>query len=473
VSSNSQLYRRHRATRANPVFSRLICVWLVGEVTTNLAGAKNNRATGIREIWRAYVCIGPRMSGAHPAFWFIAGALCAAAAMLIAAPLLRPLGTMAGARRTAVAFAAALLLVSAAAVSLYHFWGAPSLLGTAPAHAAGGAGTAVESVESATLKLAERLASGGGSQTDWELLAQSYDYLGRSADALAARQKAAAQGAMPGKEIPAAQTNPIESLPHDVAAAAPLLAQAEQFRVAHDYGKSLEAYRGAMALDASNADAWASYADAAAAANGGKLAGPPAQYLQHALRLDASHPKALWLQASLLIEEHRYAEALREWQQLKRLLPVDSPDARIVAGNIAEAQQLADADPGAASVSRAAPARLIGEVEIDPALRVRAASGMTLFVFAKSSASPGPPLAVLRTKVDRWPVRFELNDSQAMLADRKLSNFSSVIVEARLSKNGQPLAQKGDLQGASAVVNPSADAPVRVLIDTVVGEAGG
>jgi cytochrome c-type biogenesis protein CcmH len=98
---------------------------------------------------------------------------------------------------------------------------------------------------------------------------------------------------------------------------------------------------------------------------------------------------------------------------------------------------------------------------------------MTLFVFAKSSASPGPPLAVLRTQVDRWPVRFELNDSQAMLAGRKLSDFSSVIVEARLSKNGQPLAQKGDLRGASAAVDPGAGAPVRVLIDAVVGEAGG
>jgi cytochrome c-type biogenesis protein CcmH/NrfG len=413
------------------------------------------------------------MSGTYPAFWFIAGALCGAATMLIAAPLLRPLGATAGARRTGLAFAAALLLVSAVAVSLYHFWGAPSLLGAAPAHTAAGAGTAVGSVESATLKLAERLASGGGSQADWELLAQSYDYLGRSDDALAARQKAALQGAVPGNEVPATQTSAIESLPHDAAAAAPLLAQAEQFRVAHDYGKSLEAYRGAMALDAGNADAWANYADTAAVANGGKLAGPPAQYLQHALRLDASHPKALWLQASLLIEEQRYAEALREWQQLKRLLPVDSPDARVVAGNIAEAQQLADADSGAAPVSRATPARLIGEVQLDPALRARAASGMTLFVFAKSLGSPGPPLAVLRTQVDRWPVRFELNDSQAMLADRKLSNFSSVIVEARLSKTGQPLAQKGDLQGVSAAVNPGADAPVRVLIDAVVGEAGG
>ena len=413
------------------------------------------------------------MSGAHPAFWFIAGALCGAAAMLIAAPLLRPLGAAAGARRTAVAFAAALLLMSAAAVSLYRFWGAPSLLGAAPAHPAAGGGTAIESVESATLKLADRLASGGGSQADWELLAQSYDYLGRGAEAAAARQKAAAQSAMPGKEVAAIPANAVESLPHDAAAAAPLLAQAEQYRVAHDYGKSLEAYRGAMALDAGNADAWANYADAAAASNGGKLAGTPAQYLQHALRLDALHPKALWLQASLLIEEHRYAEALREWQKLQRLLPADSPDARVVAGNIAEAQQLADAGAGAAPVARAAPVRLVGEVELDPALRARAASGMTLFVFAKSLASPGPPLAVLRTQVDRWPVRFELNDSQAMLADRKLSNFSSVIVEARLSKNGQPLAQKGDLQGVSAAVNPSAAAPVRVLIDAVVGEAGG
>src|SRR5258708_19007258 len=147
------------------------------------------------------------MSGFHTVFWFIAGVLCGVSAMLISAPLLRPPGAAAGARRTAVAIAAALLLVSSAAVSLYRVWGAPSLLGAAPAHAAADAATAVGSVESATLKLAERLASGGGSPADWELLAQSYDYLGRSADALAARQKAVEQGGMPGQEVPATQTN--------------------------------------------------------------------------------------------------------------------------------------------------------------------------------------------------------------------------------------------------------------------------
>src|SRR5258708_37827324 len=142
------------------------------------------------------------MSGFHTVFWFIAGVLCGVSAMLISAPLLRPPGAAAGARRTAVAIAAALLLVSSAAVSLYRVWGAPSLLGAAPAHAAADAATAVGSVESATLKLAERLASGGGSPADWGLLAHSYAYLGCRVHRLAPWEKAVHTGATPGQRRP-------------------------------------------------------------------------------------------------------------------------------------------------------------------------------------------------------------------------------------------------------------------------------
>ena len=43
-------------------------------------------------------------------------------------------------------------------------------------------------LDEVTRKLAQRLATQGGSDDDWNLLAQSYDYMGRADDARAARK---------------------------------------------------------------------------------------------------------------------------------------------------------------------------------------------------------------------------------------------------------------------------------------------
>ena len=57
-----------------------------------------------------------------------------------------------------------------------------------PAMAAPAAGSAAGSMEAATLALKTRLATQGGADDQWELLAQSYDFLGRSDEASLARE---------------------------------------------------------------------------------------------------------------------------------------------------------------------------------------------------------------------------------------------------------------------------------------------
>jgi cytochrome c-type biogenesis protein CcmH len=67
-----------------------------------------------------------------------------------------------------------------------------------------------------------------------------------------------------------------------------------------------------------------------------------------------------------------------------------------------------------------------------------------------------------------WPQAFSLDDSNAMMPGRNLSSASSVRVEARLSQSGQALPQKGDLQGATAMLDPKARPRVRLIIDQIV-----
>jgi hypothetical protein len=111
---------------------------------------------------------------------------------------------------------------------------------------------------------------------------------------------------------------------------------------------------------------------------------------------------------------------------------------------------------------------LSGEVSLAPGLKAKVTGGATLFVVAKSVDSPGAPVAVYRTAVDRWPLKFELTDSESMLPGRNLSSAGRVTLEARISQSGQPLPAAGDLQGATGVVDPADHRPLEILIDKVI-----
>jgi cytochrome c-type biogenesis protein CcmH/NrfG len=119
------------------------------------------------------------------------------------------------------------------------------------------------------------------------------------------------------------------------------LALGRAHRMAREFAPAATAYETALKLDSRNADAWADYADSLASANGRSLAGKPAKAIDRALQLNPNHLKALWLAASLDLEQHHYKEAVGRWQKLRSVLPDGSPDVSIIEANIAEARQLA------------------------------------------------------------------------------------------------------------------------------------
>jgi len=161
------------------------------------------------------------MMAMQDVFWFGAGALVALAVVFVALPLL---GFRADPGRTGRRLLAALGVVGGVGVFvvlLYLAVGSPRAVDVpgaagAPTAALPGDGatspTSASSMEEAAERLATRLTTEGGSAEDWELLARSYDFLGRPGDAAAARRQAGGGATAPPVQampaMPTAQPSP-------------------------------------------------------------------------------------------------------------------------------------------------------------------------------------------------------------------------------------------------------------------------
>lgn len=129
-------------------------------------------------------------------FWFTVGVLTGATATAASVPYWRGLGALlSGRRRIYVMTAAALGVFAISAALLYLAIDSRATSSTraaiVPAHPVGSDSASSArplSMQDATTRLEARLEKDGGSAEDWELLAKSYEFLGRTADAARARQ---------------------------------------------------------------------------------------------------------------------------------------------------------------------------------------------------------------------------------------------------------------------------------------------
>ncbi len=222
----------------------------------------------------------------------------------------------------------------------------------------------------------------------------------------------------------------------------------------------------------------AEYADVLAANAGGNLEGKPMEVIARALKLDPDNPMALALSATAAFNRKDIGAAVSQWERLLKTLPPDSEDAKWVQNQLAEIRSaaagagaaVARADatqivnpPAAASAAAtsAAPTAsgdtsIRGQVSLAPALAAQALPTDTVFIFARAVQGPRMPLAVQRGKVSELPLNFKLDDSLAVSPDFKISGFTEVRIEARISRSGSATPSPGDLIGVGPVVKPGA-----------------
>lgn len=253
------------------------------------------------------------------------------------------------------------------------------------------------------------------------------------------------------------------------------------------YRESAEAYERLAKLTPGDPQVLADYADMLAMAQGKRLAGRPEALIRQALEIDPKHPKALALAASAAADAGDLPASLQYWQRLADSLPPDSEDGREVAQIIAQLRQQAEGTgvrlpppqapaataaaapkPAPAATASGAPIQSVsGSVAIAPAIAGKLSGAETVFILARAEGGPRTPLAVIRVVARELPMKFALDDSQAMAPGVNISSAAAVRIEARVSRTGNVIPQSGDLVGTSAPVKPGAR-DVKIVVDKVV-----
>lgn len=244
------------------------------------------------------------------------------------------------------------------------------------------------------------------------------------------------------------------------------------------YDEAVSAFENLHRLVGDDPGMLVRYADAAAMASGGRIAGRPFELVQRALAVDPNQPQGLWLAGMGAAEQGDHASALGYWRRLEPLLENDVASLAEIRELMAYSeQQLAEtggtgdvaAVAAVPAIATAAAAKsLTVSVALDDKLAARVSPSDIVFVFARAVDGPPMPLAVVRRRAGELPLQVTLDDSMAMVPAMRLSQFEQVRVGARISRSGQAQAQSGDLQGEIASVTLADTATVKVTITDVV-----
>jgi len=123
--------------------------------------------------------------------------------------------------------------------------------------------------------------------------------------------------------------------------------------------------------------------------------------------------------------------------------------------------------PAADSPVNAAGAEAIrGEASLSGKIAAQAKPDDLLFVFARADEGPRMPLAVMRVRVADLPLAFSFDDSMALPGGKKISEFKTVSIEARIAKSGQAQTSSGDLFGSVKGVKPGSR-DIKLVIDQI------
>ncbi|MCP5146472.1 MAG: hypothetical protein H6978_16805 [Gammaproteobacteria bacterium] len=213
------------------------------------------------------------------------------------------------------------------------------------------------------------------------------------------------------------------------------------------------------------------YAESMLLSNQENLSGTASMLFEQVLEAEPDNARAL-LYGGIVADMRGDAELARaRWT---RLLAMNPPEtlAQALRERMAElggeAGPMTSSDGSSETIEPAQEAvSLTIHLTLPDGSPADAISGaQALFVLARAPEG-GPPVAVVRRAASDVPGTINLSDENAMLPGRKIGDFSELVIVARLSRSGQPIAASGDVYGEQ-VINPTETSEINLSLDQVV-----
>lgn len=209
-----------------------------------------------------------------------------------------------------------------------------------------------------------------------------------------------------------------------------------------------------------------SYAEALVLNDRDSLLTSAGQLLEIALEQVPDDPRALWYGGLSAAARGETDLATERWSQL-----LNAPDLPPELRTILQEQLIELGNQPVEPDKRAAQRgmeQVTVTVSISPDLVGQLQGNEVLFVIAREAGRAGPPVAVQRLLAVSLPLTLVLTDADSMLEGSGLSGIEQLELTARLTVNGDAIAQPGDLFGAVRITNATdVNQPIAILINQV------
>ena len=225
-----------------------------------------------------------------------------------------------------------------------------------------------------------------------------------------------------------------------------------------DYAKAVTAYRKSNELAPNEPVILTELAEAIALANNNRsFLGEPEGLLTKAVELDPNNQKALWLLGMTFYEHKDYKKTNELWSKLYTMMSDEGAKKQL-------AQQLNDirSKLGLETISEI-PQKVIAnksnlkiKIKLSKKLKENLKGKRALlYVYTKEAQGMPMPIAVIRQPLEQivkgFPIDLSMNDGNSLQPTRKLSDFDSIKIGARISFTGNAMPQAGDLQTSETV----------------------
>jgi cytochrome c-type biogenesis protein CcmH len=246
-----------------------------------------------------------------------------------------------------------------------------------------------------------------------------------------------------------------------------------------DYAKAVTAYRKSNELAPNEPVILTELAEAIALANNNRsFLGEPEGLLTKAVELDPNNQKALWLLGMTFYEHKDYKKTNELWSKLytmmsdegaKKQLAQQLNDIRSKLGleTISEIQKSQEPQKVIANKSN-----LKIKIKLSKKLKENLKGKRALlYVYTKEAQGMPMPIAVIRQPLEQivkgFPIDLSMNDGNSLQPTRKLSDFDSIKIGARISFTGNAMPQAGDLQSDEILIDLPTSETVELVIDKV------